>query len=150
MRSRDWARSVRRRVRRRLHTRRCADRGIESEPCELSCLLVGKAQHKLAILDVNRDLAAGCELAEQNLFGERRFDLRLNEPRHWTRAELSIKSVLGEPRACRLGQTHARFLFKQLCVQLTDELINHALDHCKAQRLKRDPRIEPIAKLRAE
>ena len=48
-------------------------------------------------LHVDHDAAAGDQLAEQQLVGQRTLDLVLHHARHRPRAHLRIEAVLGQP-----------------------------------------------------
>src|SRR5687768_8248625 len=64
------------------------------------------------------DLAARLQAAEENLLGERRLYLLLNQARHRARAHLAVVAVLGEPAARVLVEHQLDLLLHQLRAHL--------------------------------
>src|SRR5262249_34686960 len=102
------------------------------------------------ILRVHHDLAAALQAAEENLVGQRLFDLRLDQPRHRAGAVQFFEALVGEPNASGLGQFQRDVLVGQLVAQFVDEFFDHASDAFGAQRPEGDPGVEAVAEFGAE
>ena len=106
--------------------------------------------HLLVVADVDRHLAAGDELAEQQLVGERLADRVLDEPRHRPRAHLRIEALLRQVLLERRRERGVDLLLVQLVLELEQELVDDAQDDVVVERAERDRRVEPVAELRRE
>src|SRR3989442_412860 len=107
-------------------------------------------KNDLAFAFVDFDFTAVLQFAEQDFVGENSFDLILNQPRHWTRAESRVIAALSKPTARAVGQLQENFSLIELLIEFDDKLVDHSLDIFLAQRVKSDHRVEPVAKFRAE
>ena len=104
----------------------------------------------ICVSTLHHDLSAALQTAEENLVGQRLFDLRLDQSRHRPRAKQSVEALFREPSASGLGQFERDVLVGQLFAQFVDEFFYNAVDAFGAQRLERDPAVETVAEFGAE
>src|SRR5712671_5590365 len=95
-------------------------------------------------------MATVLQLAKQQFFCQRLLHFLLDQARHGACAIQRLKTVLGEPAACRRGELERHVLIGELFLQLPDELVHDPLYLCQVQMVELNPGIESIAKLRAE
>src|SRR5690242_8847222 len=117
----------------------------------LGHFLFGELERDLAALvDVDGDLAAVRELAEEQLVGERAAYGVLDEPRHRPRAHERIEAAPGEVLAQRIGEHRLDLLLLELRLELHQEFVHHAQDHLVVERAERDRGVEPVPELGRE
>ncbi len=63
----------------------------------------GRAQYELAVVDVEQDPGAGCDLAGEDHGGERILDQALDRALQWPGAEVGIEALMGQQPGGRLG-----------------------------------------------
>src|SRR5581483_11599064 len=111
---------------------------------------VDDVEDETVVLLVDLDLAAGLELAEEDLVGERPLDLVLDQPRHRARAEDRVVALARQPLARARRDRERDALLGELIVHFLDELVDDVENHLEAQRIEGDDRVEAVAELGAE
>src|SRR5260370_37401238 len=99
-------------------------------------------EREFVVGDINVDLAALREFAEENLVGEYARDLILNETVERTRAEARVVPVLGEPFFRHRGNFQLDLVGLEPVRQFAKELVDDAFDDNGAQRREFDYRGE--------
>src|SRR5260370_14506101 len=105
-------------------------------------------EREFVVGDINVDLAALREFAEENLVGEYARDLILNETVERTRAEARVVTVLGEPFFRHRGNFQLDLVGLEPVRQFAKELVDDAFDDNGAQRREFDYRGEAGSGLR--
>src|SRR6516165_12529268 len=104
----------------------------------------------LLVVEVDYDLAAVHQPAEQQFVGERLADRVLDEARHRPRTHLRIEALLGEVFAELRRERRLDLFLVELRLELEQELVDDAQDDLVIEGAERDRRIEPVAELRRE
>src|SRR3954447_5310424 len=88
----------------------------------------------LVLAEVDGDLAAVLQAAEQQLVGERPAHRVLYEPRHRARAHERIEAFAGQVILDGLREGRLDLLLRKLLIELHEELLHHAHDGVGVQR----------------
>src|SRR5688572_13741664 len=105
---------------------------------------------QLIIGRVDDHVSASGQVPEENGVHERLLDLRLNETGHGAGAISLVVAVTREPRPPFGTKLESDVLWRELRLQLPDELVHHTLGHLERELIERDPRVESISELRGE
>src|SRR5258708_679299 len=100
------------------------------------------SEREFVVGDINVDLAALREFAEENLVGEHARDLILDETVERTRAEARVVTVLGEPFLRCRGNFQLDLVSLEPIRKFAKELVDDAFDDNRAQRRELDYRGE--------
>src|SRR5947199_7358438 len=90
------------------------------------------------------------EFVEQDLARQRLFEFIVYQPSHWPRPITRIETVLCQPLASGLIQTHDDAFLGKLAVQLGNKFVDDTFDYLDIQCLECHPRIKSISKLWCE
>ena len=103
------------------------------------------------VLDQNdTHMAAGLELAEQHLVGQRLLDVLLDDAGHRPRAHLLVIAVVDQPVRGFVRQLDGDIAVGELRLELQHELLHHLGDDLLREMREGDDRVEPVAEFRRE
>src|SRR5215218_7374392 len=113
-------------------------------------LRVAERQLVCGRVEPDDDRPAVLEPAEQDLISQRIPHLALDYARERARAEHRIEPFHAQPRARFRLERDCDPPFRELRLELEDELPDDRLHHHRRERLERHDRIQPVAELRRE
>ena len=94
--------------------------------------------------------AVFCQFAEEHLFGERLFDVFLDEPRHRPRAHFRVVAVLAEPGFGDVIEADADVFVFELLFEFDDVFVDDVADGVRTERGEADDGIQAVSEFGGE
>ena len=90
---------------------------------------VSEAELELAISQLDMDLSTAVQFAKEQLFGQGRFDLLVNESGHGTGAEALVVAFSAQPLPGFVADMQRDPLCAELSIQLIEEFVHDLTDY---------------------